>query len=104
MAAAGVSVEIVDLRTIAPFDAQTVLNSVGKTKRAVVVHEAVTEFGVGAEISSRIHEELFSDLEAPVQRVGSRYAPVPVSPVLEQDWLYSEEKIERAINKTLAQG
>jgi pyruvate dehydrogenase E1 component beta subunit len=104
MAATGVSVEIVDLRTIAPFDAETVLNSVGKTKRAVVVHEAVTEFGVGAEISSRIHEELFSDLEAPVQRVGSRYAPVPVSPVLEQDWLYSEEKIERAINKTLAKG
>src|SRR3546814_10249898 len=75
LAAEGISIEVVDLRTIAPFDAETVLNSVAKTRRAVIVHEAVKEFGVGAELSSRIHEELFSDLKAPVARVGSRFAP-----------------------------
>lgn len=101
LAAEGISVEVVDLRTIAPFDEETVLNSVAKTGRAVVVHEAVKQFGVGAEISSRIHEELFSDLKAPVGRVGSKYAPVPFSPVLEQDWLYSGDRIEAAIRKTL---
>lgn len=101
LAMEGISVEVVDLRTIAPFDAETVLNSVAKTKRAVIVHEAVKEFGVGAELSSRIHEELFSDLRAPVARVGSRFAPVPFSPVLETDWLYSQAQIEDAVRKTL---
>lgn len=101
LAAEGLSIEVVDLRTIAPFDAETVLNSVAKTRRAVIVHEAVRAFGVGAELSSRIHEELFSDLKAPVARVGSRFAPVPFSPVLEQDWLYSQADIEAAIRKTL---
>lgn len=100
-AAEGVSVEVIDLRTIAPFDAETVLNSVAKTKRAVVVHEAVRAFGVGAEISSRIHEELFSDLKAPVQRVGSKYLPVPFSPPLEQGFLYSQDEVTAAIRRTL---
>jgi pyruvate dehydrogenase E1 component beta subunit len=101
LAAEGISVEIVDLRTIAPFDAETVLKSVAKTHGAVIVHEAVTPFGVGAELSSRIHEELFSDLRKPVGRVGSRFAPVPFSPVLEKGFLYSREQIEAAIRATL---
>jgi len=97
----GVSVEVIDLRTIAPFDEAAVLASVGKTRRAVVVHEAVRKFGVGAEISSLIHERLFADLKAPVQRVGSAYAPVPFSPVLEKAFLYSREDIAAAINRTM---
>jgi len=97
----GVSVEVIDLRTIAPFDEAAVLASVGKTRRAVVVHEAVRKFGVGAEISSLIHERLFTDLKAPVQRVGSAYAPVPFSPVLEKAFLYSREDIAAAINRTM---
>lgn len=97
----GISVEIVDLRTIAPFDAETVLKSVAKTRGAVIVHEAVTPFGVGAELSSRIHEELFSDLRRPVGRVGSSFAPVPFSPVLEKGFLYSREEIEAAVRATL---
>lgn len=101
MAEEGVDVEVIDLRTIAPFDAETVLNSVAKTNRAVVVHEAVKAFGVGAEISSRIHEELFSQLKAPVKRVGSKYAPVPFSPPLEQAFLYNEDEIKSAIRSTL---
>lgn len=101
LAADGIDAEVIDLRTIAPFDENTVINSVGKTKRAVIVHEAVKPFGVGAEISSRIHEELFGDLKAPVQRVASKYAPVPYSPPLEKEFLYSEDDIKAAIRKVL---
>lgn len=97
----GVSVEVIDLMTIAPFDEATVLASVAKTRRAVIVHEAVKEFGTGAQISSRIHEELFSDLKGPVRRVGSAYAPVPFSPVLEKEFLYKREDIAAAIRATL---
>ncbi|MEP2101340.1 MAG: alpha-ketoacid dehydrogenase subunit beta [Parasphingorhabdus sp.] len=101
LAGEGISCEVVDLRTIAPFDEKTVLKSVAKTKAAVVVHEAVKNFGTGAEISSRIHEELFSELKAPVGRVGSGYAPVPFSPAIEKAWMFSEDDIEREIRKIL---
>lgn len=101
LAAEGISCEVVDLRTIAPFDEETVLKSVAKTKAAVVVHEAVKNFGTGAEISSRIHEELFSELKGPVGRVGSGYAPVPFSPAIEKAWMFSEDDIEREIRKIL---
>ena len=97
----GVSVEVLDLRTIAPFDEAAVLASVRKTGRAVVVHEAVRKFGVGAEIASVIHETLFDSLKAPVQRVGSAYSPVPFSPALEQAFLFSQADIEAAVRTTL---
>jgi pyruvate/2-oxoglutarate/acetoin dehydrogenase E1 component len=96
-----IDVEVIDLRTIAPFDVETVMASVAKTNRAVVVHEAVKAFGVGAEISSRIHEELFGQLKAPVGRIGSKYSPVPFSPTLEQAFLYNRDEIAAAIRKTL---
>lgn len=99
--AQSISVEVIDLRTIAPFDLPTILASVAKTRRAVVVHEAVKSFGVGAEVSSCIHESLFSQLRAPVGRVGSAYSPVPFSPPLEKGFLFSKADIERAIRKTL---
>lgn len=101
LATDGISVEIIDLRTIAPFDQEAVLASVGKTRRAVIVHEAVKQFGVGAEISSLIHEQLFDDLKAPVGRVGSTFAPVPFSPALEKQFLYSREDIATAIRRTI---
>jgi pyruvate dehydrogenase E1 component beta subunit len=97
----GISVEVVDLRTIAPFDAETVLASVAKTRRAVIVHEAVKPFGVGAEISSRIHEELFHQLKAPVERVASAFCPVPFSKPLETAFVPGVPQIEAAIRKTL---
>jgi pyruvate dehydrogenase E1 component beta subunit len=100
-AAEGVSVEVIDLRTISPFDEATVLASVAKTNRAVVVHEAIRAFGAGAEVSSRIHEELFGQLKHPVQRVGAKYCPVPFSPPLEQAFLYSDDEIRSAIRRTL---
>ncbi|MGE0386151.1 MAG: alpha-ketoacid dehydrogenase subunit beta [Gammaproteobacteria bacterium] len=97
----GVSVEVVDLRTISPLDTETLLNSVAKTRRAVVVHEAVRNFGVGGEISAQIHEHLFSQLKAPVQRVASKNCAVPASRALETAFLYSADDVEAAIRKTL---
>jgi pyruvate dehydrogenase E1 component beta subunit len=97
----GVSVEVIDLRTIAPFDETTLFASVAKTRRAVVVHEAVRAYGTGAEISARLHEELFETLKAPVGRVGSTYAPVPFSPPLEKGWIYNQDQIASAILATI---
>ena len=97
-----VNVEVIDLRTIVPWDRAAVLTSVAKTGRAVVTHEAVKAFGVGAEISSVIHEELFSQLKAPVQRVGAPSCAVPYSNALESAFVPNSDKVVAAIRKTLA--
>jgi pyruvate/2-oxoglutarate/acetoin dehydrogenase E1 component len=101
LAAEGISVEVVDLRTISPLDTECVLKSVAKTRRAVVVHEAPRSFGVGAEVVARIQEHLYSELAAPVLRVASRDVPVPFTKVLEQEFLYKPSAIESAIRETL---
>ena len=95
------SVEVIDLRTIVPWDRETVFESVRKTGRVVLVHEAVRQFGVGAELSACIHEEFFSELKAPVARIGAKYAPVPFAKHLESAYLWSQEEIEQAILNTL---
>jgi pyruvate/2-oxoglutarate/acetoin dehydrogenase E1 component len=100
----GIGVEVVDLRTIAPFDEETVLRSVAKTRRAVVVHEAVRTCGIGAEISSRIHEELWAELAGPVGRVTSLSCPVPFAPTLEKAYLVDEAAIEEGIRSVLKYG
>jgi pyruvate/2-oxoglutarate/acetoin dehydrogenase E1 component len=102
LAAEGIQVELIDLRTISPLDQATLLKSVGKTRRAVVVHEAVRNFGVGAEIAALLHEHLFSDLKAPVQRVGANHSPVPFSKTLEMAFVPQQSTIEAAIRKALA--
>lgn len=96
-----ISIEVIDLRTISPLDKETVLASVSKTRRAVIVHEAVKSFGVGAEVSSIIHESLFDQLKAPVQRVGSVDSPVPFSKPLETAFVPGQEQIESAIQAVL---
>ena len=83
LAAAGISAELIDLRTIAPWDRAAVVASVGRTGRAMIVHEAVTPFGVGAEIAATLNEELFGRLKAPVKRLGGAFCPVPFSKPLE---------------------
>lgn len=98
----GIDCEVIDLRTVAPLDMETVLASVAKTGRAVIVHEASKSFGVGAEVSSRIHEALFKQLKAPVQRVASKDTPVPFAKPLETAFLYSHAELEAAIRSTLA--
>ena len=101
LAAEGISVEIVDLRTVSPLDSETVLKSVAKTRRAIVVHEAPRSFGVGAEVTAQIQEHLFGQLRAPVLRVASRDVAVPFSRVLEAEFLYKPSAIEAAIRQTL---
>jgi acetoin:2,6-dichlorophenolindophenol oxidoreductase subunit beta len=102
LAKEGITVELIDLRTIAPLDIATVLQSVAKTRRAVIVHEAVKPFGVGAEIASRINEELFGQLAARVERVGAPYSPVPFSKPLEMEFVPTHGRIESAIRATLS--
>ncbi|MWA04860.1 alpha-ketoacid dehydrogenase subunit beta [Actinomadura sp. LD22] len=99
LAGDGISVEVVDLRTVSPLDSRTVLESVAKTRRAVIVHEAVGQFGVGAEVSARIGEELGGELHSPVIRVTSANTPVPFSPTLEKAYLYQIGDVETAIRK-----
>jgi pyruvate/2-oxoglutarate/acetoin dehydrogenase E1 component len=101
LAGEGISIEVIDLRTVMPWDEETVFNSVSKTKRAITLHESVKRCGFGAEISARIHEELFAVLKAPVQRVASKNSVVPFSSVLEKAFMWSQDEIEAAIRKTL---
>ncbi|MHA3795202.1 alpha-ketoacid dehydrogenase subunit beta [Sphingomonas sp. YL-JM2C] len=96
LAKQGKSVEVIDLRTVSPWDRETVLASVAKTGRALIVHEAVKEYGVGAEIASVIGEALFGRLVAPVQRLGAAYCPVPFSKPLEQAFAPNAESIGAA--------
>ena len=79
----GVQAEVIDPRTLVPLDVDTIAASVRRTGRAVVAHEAVTTGGFGAELAARIQQEAFDCLEAPIQRVGAPFTPVPVSPPLE---------------------
>lgn len=83
LASEGTDVEVVDLRSLVPLDLPTIMASAAKTKRVVVAHMATKAFGVGAEIAARISEELFSELEAPVLRLGAKYAPNPYAANLE---------------------
>ena len=84
LAREGHEVEVIDPRTLVPLDMDTILESVQRTGRAMIVHEAVRTAGAGAEIASRIHEELFFALDAPVWRLGASDTPIPQDPELEQ--------------------
>ncbi|HEY6329684.1 MAG TPA: alpha-ketoacid dehydrogenase subunit beta [Blastocatellia bacterium] len=101
LAAEGASVEVLDLRSLVPFDRAAVLGSVKKTSRALIVHEANITAGFGAEIAALIAEEAFDYLDAPVKRVASLDLPVPFSPPLEQAMLPSVDKILAAARDLL---
>jgi 2-oxoisovalerate dehydrogenase E1 component len=78
-----VSVELIDLRTLSPYDWETIATSVKKTSRALVVHEDMLSWGYGAEIAARIADELFFDLDAPVRRVAAKDTFVAYQPIIE---------------------
>ncbi|MEJ6488779.1 dehydrogenase E1 component subunit alpha/beta [Leucobacter sp. USCH14] len=99
LALEGIDVEVVDLRTISPLDRETVLASVAKTNRLVVVHEAVAEFGVGAEIITTVVEHGFWSLDAPIERVAAAFSPAPYAPALEAAWLPQRDDIAAAIRR-----
>ncbi len=93
----GIEVEVVDLRTLLPLDDETILSSVAKTGRAVIVHEDTRTGGIAGEIAMRINERIFEYLEAPVVRVTAPDTPIPFSPPLEEFFLPQVEEIVQAI-------
>jgi 2-oxoisovalerate dehydrogenase E1 component beta subunit len=102
LANAGVSVEVVDLRTVYPIDEETVLRSIEKTSRAVVLSESYRFVGIGAEVASTIAEKAFEHLDAPVVRLSPPNVPVPFSPTLEDAFLPSVEDIVGEVQKLSA--
>lgn len=102
MARENIEVEVIDLRSIQPWDEAAVFESVARTHRVVIVHEAVQAFGVGAEIAARIAEDAFDELDAPVVRVGAPFMPVPFASSLEQHYTVNTTAIIAAVRKTLA--
>lgn len=93
----GIDVEVIDLRTIAPMDIDTILESVRKTERLVIAHEAVGNGGVGAEIAARVSDSAIWHLNAPIRRVAPPSTPAPYSPVLERVWLPGVDEICQAV-------
>ncbi len=101
LAREGIAAEVLDLRTLRPYDAATVLDSVRKTGRAIVAVEAPKLGGLAAELSATIAEECFHDLKAPVVRVGGLDTPIPFSMVLEKYILPGKDEIAAAARRTL---
>lgn len=101
LAADGVSAEVIDLRSIQPWDRDTVLASLARTHRAVVVHEAVQAFGVGAEIAATLAADGFDELDAPVLRVGAPFMPVPFGASLERAYAVGVDAVLAAARRTL---
>jgi pyruvate/2-oxoglutarate/acetoin dehydrogenase E1 component len=98
----GISVEVVDLRTIAPLDLATIVASVKKTGRLIVAHEAHRSVGFGAEIASLVQEQAFDYLDAPIMRVGAAHVPIPASKPLEDVVLPGKPQILEAIRTIIA--
>lgn len=98
----GVSIEIIDIRTLVPFDEEAVLASVRKTNRVLITHEAVLTAGFGGEIAARISEKAFESLDAPVMRVAAFDSPTPSAPTMEKNVLPNADKILAQMRKLLA--
>lgn len=101
LAQQGVEAEVIDLRSIQPWDRKTVLASLARTHRVVIAHEAVRDFGVGAEIAAFCAEEGFDELDAPVVRVGAPFMPVPFAKSLEAGYAVDVDRVLQAARKTL---
>jgi pyruvate dehydrogenase E1 component beta subunit len=97
----GISVEVVDPRTLQPLDEETIVKSVQKTNRCVVAHEAIVRMGFGAEVAAVVQEQAFDYLDAPVQRVGAKFTPLPFAPVMEQFVVPHEQDVLAAIKRTV---
>jgi 2-oxoisovalerate dehydrogenase E1 component len=102
LASEGISVEVIDLRTVSPLDTAPILASVEKTSRILIAHEAVVPFGIGAEIAATVAREGFWNLDAPIERLGAASTPPPYAPELERAWLPDRDDIAEAIRKLAA--
>lgn len=103
LAAEGVSVELIDPRTVAPLDVETILRSVAKTGRLLIVDEAFTPCGIGAEIAAQISNRGFDDLDAPIRRLNGAHTPTPYSPPLENAVVPNVDAIVQAVRELLAE-
>lgn len=101
LAAEGVEAEVLDLRSLQPWDEAAVLDSLKRTHRLVIAHEAVEAFGIGAEIAARMADIGFDELDGPVVRVGAPFMPVPFAKSLESAYLPSADAVCRAVRRTL---
>jgi acetoin:2,6-dichlorophenolindophenol oxidoreductase subunit beta len=102
--AEGISVEVLDPRTLQPLDEQAIVESVKKTNRCVVTHEAVTRMGFGAEVAAVVQEQAFDWLDAPVERVGAKFTPLPFAPPMEQYVVPHAEDVLNAIRRATQHG
>jgi pyruvate dehydrogenase E1 component beta subunit len=100
----GVSVEVVDPRTLQPLDEQALVDSVKKTNRCVVAHEAIVRGGFGAEVAAVVQHQAFDWLDAPVERVGAKFTPVPFAPVMENFVVPHAADVLEAIRRTVGRG
>ena len=101
LAADGIEAEVIDPRTLVPFPLEAVLESVRRTNRLVVAHEAVEHGGFGGEIAAQVQATAFDDLDAPIERVGAPFSPVPLSPELEDAFLPGADEIHAAARATV---
>jgi acetoin:2,6-dichlorophenolindophenol oxidoreductase subunit beta len=97
----GISVEVLDPRTLLPLDEESIVASVQKTNRCVVAHEAIVRMGFGAEIAAVVQERAFDYLDAPVERVGAKFTPLPFAPVMEEYVIPHQQDVLAAIKRTV---
>lgn len=102
LAEQGISVEVIDLRSVSPLDIETIVNSGKKTSRIIVVHEAVRQSGIGAEIAALVQEHAFHHLDCPVLRVAAPFAPIPAGRALESAFLPRKDLIVEAAHRSIA--
>lgn len=102
VAADGIEVEVIDLRSLLPLDLDTILQSVRRTNRVVVAHEAVVKGGIAAEVAASIQEMASDYLDGPVVRVGAPFTPVPASPELERRFTPDADRVEAAVRSTIS--
>ncbi len=102
VAAEGISVVVIDLRTVAPLDMAPILASVEKTTRLVIAHEAVVPFGIGAEIAATVARDALYAIDAPIERIGAQATPPPYAPELEKAWLPDRNAIAAAVRRLYA--
>ena len=103
LAAEGASIEVIDPRTVAPLDIETIRESVAKTGRLLIVDECFAPYGIGAEISAQIADRGFDDLDAPIRRVNGLHTPTPYSPTLEAAVVPKLEDVLRVTRELLAE-
>jgi pyruvate dehydrogenase E1 component beta subunit len=102
LAHSGIAAEVIDPRSLSPLDIDTIANSVKKTSRLVIVHEAVEQGGIAGEIIAQAQQAAFYYLDSPILRIAAPFAPVPASPMLEKNYLPRKEQILRAVQNVMS--